>query len=764
MPARDATAIGGLKEPSLTRLVILPLLEAIHPGRVEYTHSSSERGRDVISFGKDSLKRPHILAVQVKTTRIPYGAAAFGLIRAALEAARTEGVTLENGTRVKPHEAWLISSSPFPEQSRFHLADQLKLMEDRGIKVIGGEELTRLVQEHIPDALEAMHGDDPPPVQQAIRLLLENPDTRAFGLITDKTLDDYYVTATLSHKTRTGFLALAGRLKVTDAEVVRTERLDRLVGTQAAKKLIASQAGLPGQIRSGALSDFRRTDPFIGRFNVECTAGSPECLDEEAPLDFGTRFSIPIKVKLASAFSALVRESRAIVSQCPDNLPEDAREVLAVADCFARVDAFVHGAKALGARLPSGRGSRTQPTRIRIEDPLNLLNLGRSVLLDGPPGCGKTTLMKILAIQLLKRGIPTSFVPCHRIRASDRNRSLHAIVRHAGVLAPEEDAPEKDRVLLLDGLDEAPFPLADKITRAQGALRCIVSAARTAFIENEPMDCFGMSVAPFTREERDAFLTKWLGETGETRLLAHDLIRVYEDIDLHTRLPLIGTVFVALLLNGLTPMTRSEIYDKRLELLLYRWDRARGVDRLRIDDPEAKRRFLLFLAFRLHTAGGRRRVANWADLEAVNEQALGAWSSTRTLRDLVEDLVVGHGLLIRIGRRRFSLGHLTFQEHLAGEFLYTHRRPAEIVEFFGDDWWNEPLNFYASLARSLDPVLEPLQRTNRYLSYGKQLREMLKYARYTGQGACDCIEDAYQYSRTQDTRDPLLILEPDDFQ
>src|ERR1035441_9160106 len=69
-----AKALTALAEDDLTSQVISPLVNVLHPGRIEYTHSPVEAGRDIVSYGHDALGRQHILCVQVKARPISHGA------------------------------------------------------------------------------------------------------------------------------------------------------------------------------------------------------------------------------------------------------------------------------------------------------------------------------------------------------------------------------------------------------------------------------------------------------------------------------------------------------------------------------------------------------------------------------------------------------------------------------------------------------------------------------------------------------------------
>ena len=92
------------------------------------------------------------------------------------------------------------------------------------------------------------------------------------------------------------------------------------------------------------------------------------------------------------------------------------------------------------------------------------------------------------------------------------------------------------------------------------------------------------------------------------------------------------------------------------------------------------------------------------------------------------------------------MGHPSFQEHLAGEFLARTKTVSQLSEYLADDWWNEPLNFWASIKGDLTEFIEQLVSEDALESHALQIAEMLRYAPYTSPGARDSTLDLAKWA------------------
>lgn len=469
-------------------------------------------------------------------------------------------------------------------------------------------------------------------------------------------------------------------------------------------------------------------------------------------------FTLPVILKFdfTGALRRLIRTTKASIRNCPPVLDDNATLVRNTWQQLELTENFIRIVEDHFRGVPDdindddNHVSVSAAVRVRIPHPQRLLELDKVLLVEGPPGCGKTTLLKMLAIDLISANRRVAYLPCFNIAADTKNRSLEELAERFSEGSPLQDGDLNNTILIVDGLDEAPFDVTASILEDYAKFGHLVVSTRIAFATRLRSEFFRIELAPFTNEERTLFFQKWFGADQQLISQAHELIARYSDIDTHTRLPLIATIMVVLLQNEIVPKTRAEIYGFRLDLLLSKWDRLRGVKRLAVDNPDAKRRFLRELAYQLHSSQPRKRKITYTELRDIYESSLGAWGYDVSFEDIMKDLVVGSGVLIEESRGVYSLGHLTFQEHLAGEYISMRYSVKQISLLLNDDWWREALNFYASIQGDITELLAQTMEDFSHMAYAKQLSIMASYAPYTSPGAVQSLRDFLSDSNAQD--------------
>ena len=185
------------------------------------------------------------------------------------------------------------------------------------------------------------------------------------------------------------------------------------------------------------------------------------------------------------------------------------------------------------------------------------------------------------------------------------------------------------------------------------------------------------------------------------------------------------------------PTTKSEIYRHRLRLLLGDWDNAKGVARNEIG-PHLKMRFLKALAFYAHSKSQRYIGKN--DLMDVYCSALGAKGYQVTLDDLLEELVTANGVLDQEGND-YTFGHLSFQEHLAGEYIAENLTTGKIAQLIGNDRWIESLRFYAGIKGDITDLINYFEDAEETHLYAMTLSDLANHAPYTTSVALECLTE-----------------------
>ncbi len=217
-----------------------------------------------------------------------------------------------------------------------------------------------------------------------------------------------------------------------------------------------------------------------------------------------------------------------------------------------------------------------------------------------------------------------------------------------------------------------------------------------------------------------------------------DLFARNRDLAENARVPLMATLIAALIENDQEPGSRLQIYRQRLRLLLDFWDRSREVHRARIS-PEKKERYVQELAYSMHFSHHREISSD--DAEAVFGKSLGYAGYSVDFDSMITELVRVAGVLRREDNGTFTFGHLSFQEHLAGERLARTGHSRDIRSLLGDSWWIEPIAFYAAAKRDITELLEHCSKVGCLEAHSSQLLALIRYAPFTDPGAVEILRD-----------------------
>lgn len=339
--------------------------------------------------------------------------------------------------------------------------------------------------------------------------------------------------------------------------------------------------------------------------------------------------------------------------------------------------------------------------------PEEMMKAGTRALIAGAPGTGKSTLLKYLALKVLRGEdyIPI-FLELNTIEVADfaaAKGSLAELVFAKGVAevvceTGSDRAGMRDEfynklkagriAVFLDGLDEVSgteffvgLRLAVKAFLRRGEYRSnilIISTRPYAlldqFVSEEAQE---MEIAPFNPEQIERFVGHYYGGDPLAAEFLGELRRRPDLRELASVPALLGLLLILFRSNeGRVPEDRLELYREVVQKLASEWDMEKPARR-EFQTTDAKRiDFLAHLAFaRLFDASGRqlsrrfiftgmeifREAERYCRLKGIPSQA-----------DILAKEAKATALLRQIGADTYAFAHLTLQEYLAATVLGYH--------------------------------------------------------------------------------------------
>jgi len=391
---------------------------------------------------------------------------------------------------------------------------------------------------------------------------------------------------------------------------------------------------------------------------------------------------------------------------------------------------FLPGERGRMERSRLEGASHTETVVVQVQDAL--ADHKRMVIL-GDPGSGKTTLLRYLALRYARdRAENTTFVrdqlrlnesgflplylPLRNLGAYLSHRPDTGTEGHALLLAFFYDYMKNERivvpddffdadlnagriVLLLDGMDEVGDEnlrrrvtrLIDSFAGAYPQCRIVVTSRIVGYpgLARLEQDFATTTVQDFNLADVREFLTHWhrlvaIGQLGPGASAEHfaasQTNQLLNAITSNPRVrelavnPLMLTVIALVHRDRVKlPDRRAELYAEAVDVLLGKWDEARGVDAVRVLDDRpfdaSDRRLLLqTIALNMQTAGKREIEADEltrqlrAYFTGLTATPAAANHATERFLQVIRERT---GLLVEAGQGVYRFSHLTFQEYLA---------------------------------------------------------------------------------------------------
>ncbi|MEA5571130.1 NACHT domain-containing NTPase [Calothrix sp. UHCC 0171] len=394
----------------------------------------------------------------------------------------------------------------------------------------------------------------------------------------------------------------------------------------------------------------------------------------------------------------------------------------------------------------------------------------------GKPGVGKTTFLQHLAIQCNQGKFAANQVPIFIVlrNFAEESRvsgefSLLNYIRQELITSRISDPSIIETLLaagrvllLLDGMDEVLNQESNAVLREIRRFsdkyhkNRFVATCRTAAQKLTLRGFTDVEIAPFTQEQIRAFARKWFVAFTKTNTQAGQAqsVQFIQKLDLPENWQFRQLVITPLFLHLACwvfhgqekfPTKRTDFYKQGLDLLLGKWDEARGVER-----DDVYRGFLLPQKLKLlsQIAAATFEDGQYFFEQRVIEQYIGDY--IRNLPEMptepeevqlkseavLKAIEAQHGLLTERARGIFSFSYLAFQEYFtARKIVANHNLQAleqalaGLVKHITDPHWREIFLLTAAMLRSADGLMQLMkQHIDALVAEDPYLQEFLTWA------------------------------------
>lgn len=682
-----------LSEAELQKRIIEPLLRASGYETVRDVSGPNERGRDLIAFKKE-LGGSLLYAFQIKKYQLTGKVSnpkSLPAVLVQLRQAITEKI-FDPATKSErsPDRVLLITPYEINQRTFEDAVDELQGVPSRQIGLIDGPLLADEVIKYIPEIAATLQDD----IGYRLQVVAEHnriPESIAFGRRSELELGQIFVETdyacfdlVLEFLKRIPQLTMDKQESTDRKALLRDEEL-------AALYVLPSSWTKNGQSNSPA-TETTDLSGFLIRLNEHTT-----WLLDRVSAFFESDATDPeidnLRIDLSSYQSSFVPALRLAIFKLPWDLSADDLALL----------------KSLGEALTNRR---------RLGTYRHLLRMTGLTVITGPAGAGKSTLLRKLILEFAASD--ESIKPIF-VKAIDlKEPGVRGFIKHvcdpanSGRLKINEEqftaqAQAGKLRFLIDGLDEAGDlyrSVAVTVTQlAEVFPKCrLIITCRDGVDLSMVSSAFYVRLCPFSETQFDEFVGKWFSArpsaAAELRLRLQDSSAV--NIREIATLPIIAALLCSLFEAEVElPISESELYESRLDLLLGRWEQAKKIPPMRIDSRQRYLQFLMQLALDVHTQNQRE-----FNHQTVSEHASRFYAKgyNTSVPSFINDCI-SRGLIVREINGLFSFGHLTYQEFLVGKYLSHHNPLDQIIEKLGDLWWKKALFFYAALQGDISPLI-----------------------------------------------------------
>lgn len=263
-------------------------------------------------------------------------------------------------------------------------------------------------------------------------------------------------------------------------------------------------------------------------------------------------------------------------------------------------------------------------------------------------------------------------------------------------------------MIFLDGLDEVGTN-ADKLMDCIEEIafdhpKCrILVSCRSTFIPPSFRGALPIEIVPFSEFQLSAFIEKWFTSQPSSLFEIKEWLSLNPKMHRAASTPLVAAIFCSLFFTGAKmPSTEVELYESRFDLLLGKWDQAKGIRRLPNELVKRYWRFIIELAYYMHLNEVRTVSMEQAKVKAEDFYSKQFHGSAA---EMVFDCI-HRGVLEFEASGLLSFNHLTYQEYLAAKKLVMENDLESIFDNLQNAWWFKTISYYAASKEDISSLLK----------------------------------------------------------
>ncbi|GFE69809.1 NACHT domain-containing NTPase [Chroococcus sp. FPU101] len=386
---------------------------------------------------------------------------------------------------------------------------------------------------------------------------------------------------------------------------------------------------------------------------------------------------------------------------------------------------------------------------------IEMISQHDKMIILGKPGAGKTTFLQYLALQCIQELYKAELVPIFiQLRSLDLDIAegqewslVKYLVQlgHRYTLSQEQIMiliEQGKFLLLLDGFDELSdseneFIFKEISQFAKSYYKNVIFLTSRSGIQKYHFQGFNyVEISDFNAEQIKEFSQKWFVATATNK--AEGLIKAeqfIEQLEKANNQPIRDLGVTPILLNLICsvfkekasfPTKRAKLYQAGLDILLKKWDQARGIQRDQIYRYlSLADKIKLLSQIAATTFEQNNYFFESSDILYLIEDYLktlpNVKSDSETLwlnsEAVLKAIEFQHGLLVERAKDIYSFSHLTFQEYLTARKIVANHAPhilqqelSNLVSHTHELRWREVILLTVSMLSNADFMLQEMRR------------------------------------------------------